>query len=184
MRGEPARQLFHLGLGIAALIVLFLLGRQFLLAGSFFAMIIGFLMVNRILLGARVSIAQWFVQKFERPGAYFPGWGPANYGLGVLFLSGFLSDANAIAASLIILALGDGLSTLIGRAGSKRLPWNRKKTIEGSVAFIVGSLPGFFFVGPIILPVAFVAAVVESIDWPIDDNLMIPVVCAVMFWMI
>lgn len=184
MKREFSRQLFHLALGIAALAVLLLLGRPFLMAGSFFVMLIGFLVVNRMVLGVKVGLAEWFVRKFERPGATFPGWGSACYGLGILFLSGYLQDTSAIAASIVILALGDGFSTLIGKLGRKKLPWNRNKTGEGSIAFIIGSLFGYYFVGLAIIPVAIIAAFVESIDWPLDDNLMIPVACTIMFWVI
>lgn len=182
MKFELYRQSFHLALGIIALFVLLLLGRPFLMAGSFFALLVGFIVVNHLLLGGNVPLAEWFTKRFERADAHFPGWGSACYGIGVLFLSGFLHEPAAIAASIIVLAVGDGFSTLFGKMGRISLPWNNKKTLEGTVAFVIGSLFGYYFVGPAIIPVAIIAAIVESIDWPLDDNLMIPVACTIMFW--
>jgi dolichol kinase len=182
LREELERQAFHLSLGIAALIVLLLLGRPFLIAGSFFIILIGFLFVNKLLLGKNAFPANLFVKRFERPNAIFPGWGSANYGLGVLLVSGLVESAPQVAAALIILALGDGFSTLIGKKGNVRLPWNKRKTLEGSIAFVIGSLPAYYFIGPMIIPLAIIAALVESIDWPLDDNLMIPLACTIFFW--
>lgn len=182
MSFELQRQAFHLALGLVALAVLLVLGRQFLMASSFFFMLIGFLLANRLVLGAKAGITEWFIERFERKDVLFPGYGSACYGLGVLFLAGFLHEPAAIAASLIILAVGDGLSTVAGKMGKIRLPWNPGKTLEGTLAFVAGSLAGFVFVGWAIIPVALVAALVESIDWPLDDNLMVPVACTVMFW--
>jgi len=184
MMRELKRQSFHLLLGIFALCVLVFFGRGALMAGTFFAMLIGFVLVNRALLKNRIRIMEWFVKEFERKDARFPGWGSACYGLGILFLSGFLHDPAEIAAALVVLALGDGFSTLIGKMGNYRIPWNRSKTVEGAAAFFIGALFGYYFVGWAILPVAFVAMLVESIDWPLDDNLMVPVACTIMFWVL
>jgi len=184
MMRELKRQSFHLMLGIIALIVLVFFGRGFLMGGTFFAMLIGFILVNRVLLGERIEIMEWFMKEFERKDVRFPGWGSACYGLGILFISGFLHEQNEIAASLVVLALGDGFSTLIGKMGNYRLPWSKSKTVEGAAAFFIGGIFGYFFVGWAILPVVFVAMLVESIDWPIDDNLMVPIVCTIMFWIL
>ena len=48
------------------------------------------------------------------------------------------------AAAWGIMAAGDGFATIAGRAvGRRRLPWNRDKTVEGTLAFILaGSAAG------------------------------------------
>jgi dolichol kinase len=184
MRAEIERQIFHLVLGIAALVILLILGRPFVIAGSFIALIVGFFLVNRMLLKKKAPVADLFVKRFERKGAIFPGWGSANYGLGVLLVAALLDSTAYVAAALIVLALGDGFSTLLGKLGKHKLQWNERKTWEGTVAFLVGCLPGYFFVGPLILPLALIGAFIESIDWPLDDNLMIPLACILFFWVI
>ena len=184
MRREIERQVFHLVLGIASLFILLSLGRPFLIAGSFIALIIGFFFVNRMLLKKKAPVADLFVKRFERKGAIFPGWGSANYGLGVLLAGALIESTPEVAATLIVLALGDGFSTLLGKLGKHKLPWNTGKTWEGTIAFLAGCLPGYFFVGPLIIPLALLGAFVESVDWPLDDNLMIPLACTMFFWVI
>jgi dolichol kinase len=45
-----------------------------------------------------------------------------------------------------ILAVGDGIATLAGRAlGGPRWPWNREKTLSGSAAFAIGGAVGGIF---------------------------------------
>jgi len=45
-----------------------------------------------------------------------------------------------------VLSFGDGPATLVGsRPGGKPLPWNRKKTVEGFLAFILGAAPSAAF---------------------------------------
>ena len=184
MPKELARQTFHIAVGAIAMAIFLLYGKNTLMAVSFFSMLIGFLLVNQISLGRKVGLVQWFVEKFERPNARFHGWGSACYGLGVLFLSSYLHDPSEIAASIFILAVGDSFSTIFGRNGGIKLPWNEKKTLEGTLAFAITSLPAYYFVGPLIFPVAIIAALTESVDWPIDDNLAIPIACTFFFLLV
>jgi dolichol kinase len=45
-----------------------------------------------------------------------------------------------------VLSFGDGMATIVGsRVGNRRLPWNRKKTLEGLLAFVLGGLPAAVF---------------------------------------
>ena len=56
---------------------------------------------------------------------------------------------------------------------------NKNKTLEGTAAFFFGSLPAWIFIGSVILPLAIITALVESVDTGIDDNLLIPIVCVI-----
>jgi uncharacterized protein (TIGR00297 family) len=104
------------------------------------------------------------------------------------------------AAAWAILAVGDGMATLVGRrARGARLPWNRDKTWAGTAAFAAtGGLAGvllcwwtqpnvsppapawFVFVAPVIA--AVVAAAVETIPVRLDDNLSVPFAAGVTLW--
>lgn len=96
------------------------------------------------------------------------------------------------------MALGDPAAALVGSVHERwpRVPWNRRKTLIGSAAFLVAAWGGSLAVGFLLLvfggghdldslllyaiatgPGALVGAVVESIPIPWDDNL--PVVLAV-----
>src|SRR5262249_60023140 len=95
------------------------------------------------------------------------------------------------AAAWGILAIGDGIATLVGRAvGGPTWPWNREKTLSGSTAFAIGGAAAgvflawwcrpavehtppllFALVAPVVA--AIVAALVETIPVRLDDNLSV-----------
>lgn len=104
-----------------------------------------------------------------------------------------------VAASWAILALGDGMATLIGKNfKAKELPWNKDKSYYGSLAFIIFGTIGAFILLKWMLPTmsgrlaislglktSFVAAIVESLPWKIDDNVTVAVTSAVVLsWLI
>ncbi len=177
---EDARQLFHILVGIGALSTLLLFGRGFMLAAVFFIILAGTLLMNARLLGRKVALVQWFEERFERLDAPLPGWGSACYAAGALVAISSLSDASQIAAVIFVLGIGDGLSTLAGLRGRLRLPYNPRKTLEGTLAMFLSSLAAYAFVGPLALPLALIAALAETIPG-IDDNLTIPIACAAFF---
>jgi dolichol kinase len=180
MDREDARQMFHMAVGLIALAALLVFGRGFMLAALFFTIVIGTLLMNARLLGNRIFIVQWFEERFEREDAPLPGWGSACYAAGVLLAASFLSDVPQIAAVIFVLGIGDGVSTIIGLRGRMKLPYNRKKTLEGTLAMFFASLGAFAFVGAAAIPLALIAALAESVP-RVDDNLMIPAACAAFF---
>ena len=180
MKKEIKRQTLHLLVGIVALLILLLYGRDFAIAVIFMALVGGTLVINTRLLGMKSAIIEW-AEQFEREDVLFLGWGLASYLAGMLISLTFLTDINQIAASIFILTIGDGFSTIIGCKGRIRLPYNKKKTFEGSTAFLLSSLPAYYFVGPAIIPLALIATIVESMPIPVDDNLTIPIVCTIFF---
>jgi dolichol kinase len=179
-RRELARQVFHMLVGVGALAVLLLFGRGVAMAAVFFTLIIGTLLINARLLGMTLPLIRWFEERFERRDAPLPGWGSACYAAGALLALTFLNDTNQMAATILVLGVGDGLSTIVGLKGSMRLPYNRKKTLEGSAAMFISSLGAYYFVGPAAVPLAVIAAVAESLP-RIDDNLSIPIACVLFF---
>jgi len=180
MDRELKRQLFHMAVGLAALLVLLHFGRGFAIATAFFTIIIGTLLINLRVRGGKIPIVQWFEKEFEREDAPLPGWGSACYATGVLMLLATLSDVNDIAASIFILAIGDGVSTILGRKGKMKIPYNREKTVEGAVAFFVSALPAVGFVGPIAIPAIALATIAETLP-VLEDNLIIPAACMAFF---
>ena len=104
------------------------------------------------------------------------------------------------AAAWGILAAGDGVATLVGRAlGGRRWPWNREKTVAGSIAFAtagacagvalawwcrpaVSSPPSIVFVVAAPIAAAAVAALVETIPIRLDDNLSVAAAAGAVLW--
>ena len=94
------------------------------------------------------------------------------------------------AAAWAIMALGDGMATVVGEAlRGSALPWNRQKTWPGFISFAVAGTVGAYiltrWIAPEIPPhrtlmvcaaASLLGAVVESIPIPLDDNLTVPLV--------
>lgn len=83
-------------------------------------------------------------------------------------------------AAILILLFGDSASTLIGRKfGRFKLPLHKKKTLEGSLAFLIVGFAVALTQVP--LSVAFLGALSGAITEaysPVDDNIPIPLVSA------
>jgi len=184
MKREIERQAFHVLAGIVALAVLLYLGKGMLAGMMFFVVLIGLLLINLNFTGKKLGLVAWFLERFERTNVPFVGWGSACYATGVLIAAVFLPSADQVAAAIIILALGDAASTLVGMRGKIKLPYNKKKTLEGSAAFFIASLTGYLFAGPMILPVALAGALMESLDLPFDDNITVAVAITTAFLVI
>ena len=94
------------------------------------------------------------------------------------------------AAAWAIMALGDGMATVVGKAlRGSALPWNRQKTWPVFISFAVAGTVGAYlltrWIAPEIPPdktltvcaaASLLGAVVESIPIPLDDNLTVPLV--------
>ncbi len=90
------------------------------------------------------------------------------------------SKPQAVDAALLFLAFGDGMAALAGKAfGKTPIPFlARRKTLEGTLACFAVCAGAGFAVGlpaPALWVGALVAAVVEFLPVPIDDNLWLPV---------
>ncbi len=101
---------------------------------------------------------------------------PIYFAVGILFTL-LLFPARASGAAIAIFALGDSTASLIGSALSGRpLPFNRAKTLQGSLGgFFFAFLAGSFFVSPwLALVGAAVAMTVEYLPLPVNDNVLMP----------
>jgi uncharacterized protein (TIGR00297 family) len=124
------------------------------------------------------------------------------YPLAVLMLIVlFPSRTDIVGAAWGILAIGDGVATLAGRAiGGPRWPWNADKTIAGSIAFAIGGAlagcalawwcrPAAAALVPmefawLVPPVAaIVAALVETLPVKLDDNLSVAASAGTALWL-
>lgn len=185
---ENLRQLVHMGtVAFILLIPLFGSGARvfaFVMAAS--GVVFNFFILPRTTIGTRI---------FREGEGLF---GPVRMFPLALLSGAFYFKPAVLAAAWTVLAIGDGMSNLVGRAfGSRKLPWNPKKSYAGSIAGFLCSLPVcVFFIWYIhalipeysglaaqsapedimltILLMAFAAAgigmLAESFDMPFDDN--------------
>lgn len=110
--------------------------------------------------------------------------------IGIIATLYIFSFNMAIASTgILMLLLGDSASTLVGRRfGRHKLPFNKLKSIEGSLAFLIVGFLSAFTLLPIIPSIigALVGTLTEAYS-PIDDNITVPIISAfvislVIYW--
>jgi uncharacterized protein (TIGR00297 family) len=201
VHSESARQWVHVGSGLFALALRVLTPWQ---AAGMAATALVFNLVVLPRAGGR---------RLYRPADDVRGFplGILLYPLSVLLLTLiFPSRLDIAAAAWGILAFGDGAATLCGKwfedktaedaRNAGRLPWNREKSVAGTLAFMVcGSVGGValaWWVRPAIAPLptltfaivapiaaAVIAAMVETIPVRMDDNISVPVAAGAVLWL-
>ena len=184
-RMEFRRQMFHLFLGI--IIVLLLLFDIINKKTLFLALIIGGIL-SLLSMKWKIPVITWLLEIFDRKNVKFPGEGAFYYILGCT-LALYLFSFNIALASIMVLALGDSFSHIIGKQyGKKKFG---VKTLAGTLS---GILFGFF--GALVFvnaSMAFFGAaismLVEAIELRlknivIDDNILIPIVSGVVMQMV
>lgn len=133
----------------------------------------------------RMPLISRIIDTTERPGVIevSPARGALMFLVGsTLTMLLFSFNIAIVAASIAVLALGDSISTLAGKKlGKHRIPYNKEKSIEGSLFGFLGAFTGALVIVP--LPLAFAGAfagmLVESLPNKVDDNLTIPIAAAV-----
>jgi dolichol kinase len=184
---EEGRQVIHILAGYVIIAMLFWFGldeagvqsTELLLLGL---LISGLMLINMKMLGMWIGPFEWVLKIMDRRKDIFPARGPLMYLVGVLLILSFTKQSEFMLASIAVFATGDGFSTLVGmRVGRHKLPWNGKKSFEGTLAFFVtGSIAAYPFIGPLAIFYSGVLALVESLDFHIDDNLLVPFVAVIL----
>jgi glycerol-3-phosphate acyltransferase PlsY len=176
------RKVYHLVGGIGLLSLYYILGRKqaLLFYAALFVVVLA-------LDAARLAVPAWnrFVlarfSSFIRSSEEHRLTGTAPYVLGV-GLSLYIYSSGIATAAISFLALGDVAATTIGeRYGKTKIG---DKSLEGTTAFVVAALAAGIFLslaglsGPFwVLTIgALVAAGVELLPLPVNDNLLIPIV--------
>lgn len=176
------RKIYHLFGGIGLLSVYYLLGREraLLFYGVFFFI---FLALDIVRLNSP-SVNKFIYSRFgsfvrQNEAHRLTGTAPYVLGIG---LSLFLYSAPVATAAVCFLAFGDVAATAVGeRYGKTRIG---DKSLEGTTAFILASMTAGFFltligIAPmpaVIVLGALIAAGVELLPLPVNDNLVIPIV--------
>jgi len=191
-RGELARKVVHVGcVGFAFLL-------RDLTAGQAAAMAAAAFLFNWQVLPRIGGKGLW------RGGDHARGYpvGILLYPLAVLGLVLWFRSSLWMAAALWgVLAVGDGMASLVGQAvGGPRLPWNETKGWAGLVAFVLfGTLAAAVLIAwtarlpldlaswhaertlALAFSVSLACALVESVPTTLDDNLTVPLAGAVLF---
>lgn len=179
---HPGRKCFHLAGGLGLLSCYYLLGRERALL-FYAALFVVVLTLDLMRLKMR-AVNRFIFTKFRsfiRTNEERKLTGTASYVLGcgaALYL--YRTDLATLA--ICFLAFGDVAATAVGERYGKTKIGN--KSLEGSIAFVAAavsvglllSLTGVPVMYGIILAGAFIAAGVELLPLPVNDNLLIPIV--------
>jgi uncharacterized protein (TIGR00297 family) len=183
--GELKRKLVHIGVGGFALALRFLTPLQAALL-ALTAFVFNWQVLPRI--GGK---SMWRSGELAKGRAR----GILIYPLSVLGLILLFHDRLFMAAAIWgLLALGDGMASIIGQAlRGPALPWNRSKGWLGFIAFVLfGTLGAFglaLWTRPdldpartfgVMLALSFLTALVESADTTLDDNFTVPAAAALL----
>ncbi len=152
-------------------------------------------LARKMIQGKKYPILSWLVDKAERKGRPI-GKGAVWYFYGLVFILaifGLIGVPNPIlASSLLVVALGDSVSTGLGRiVGKRRLPKTKTKTWEGTSLGVLFAFVGIFLVMAITYSISWsfwlalsgsvVGMLTEAYLRGPDDNLTIPVMsCSAM----
>ena len=148
-----------------------------------------------ICLKTRVPVISWLLEKLERKQDLekFPGKGVVNYFVGALFVAN-LFPKDIAAASIMILALGDPISNIIGRYYGRtkhNLKYSKQKYVEGTIFAIFAAFTGaVLFIKPLeAILASIIAMIIEAVEIKIrhisvDDNLIIPLISGSVIFMV
>ncbi|MCL4374195.1 MAG: hypothetical protein M1360_03565 [Candidatus Marsarchaeota archaeon] len=182
---ETSRDLFQIALGIMVMLII-AIGRAGvpLLA---VLMVAAYALNNSIPNSKSNSALYGMLGRFERRGSTY-GIGAAYILAGTAMLVGFVSSTAFLEASIAILFIGDALATIIGmHIGIARLPYSKRKSVGGFLAFAAVSAVSFYaFGGALVLSIALAIALafVESVSTHFDDNITVPLALIVAFYLL
>jgi dolichol kinase len=179
MRQELLRQFVHFLFGSAFIALVVLAGVNqslFVLVGmTLLGLVVSFLIRQGLRVPLLHNIMQIVERNYEKT---LPGKGAFMFFLGAIVLMFFFKEQAVVVGALCVAVYGDAASTIFGiKFGKHKL--TGKKTLEGTLGGILVSLLflGVLFEWWVALIAAGVGMLAELL--PIDDNLTIPIVTAV-----
>ncbi len=182
---ELKRQLFHASAGIFIVLIFYF---SLIPLWIFFLLMIAGIVIYIAWEKKANPIFEWFFTNFERKNEQ-PGFGALWYCIGC-FLAIVIFPKDIAFASVLILALGDSISTFAGKTyGRIAHPLNKRKKIEGTIAgILLATISASLFVP--LLPAfvaSFVAMNAEALHWrkyQLNDNLLLPLLAGAVLVMI
>ncbi len=188
--GEFLRKTVHLA-GLLAVPVLYQLGAEktaalfFLLAAGLYAYPFVVNVFDSTPLGKFLRALRGALDFLERKG-HRRYYGAISFFVSIGFIV-LLFPAKIASLSIIVLCVGDGISTMVGRLfGQNRLFHNRSKSWEGSISGFVASTAACALITniPMALFASFVGMFVESLNTKINDNFSVPLVVGVAVYLV
>ncbi len=184
--GELLRKFIHVG-GVVAVPVLYWLG-SVKTAVLFFSLALGLYAYPFVVDRTGKTMVGRLLRRFKEALDFLERRSHDRYEGATLFFASIGIIALVVpikiaAISIIVVSVGDGVSTLAGRAfGKNRLFHNKAKSWEGSVSGFVASAAVCLLVTNVTMAVfaSLVGMLVESLDTEINDNASVPLAVAIL----
>ncbi len=175
---EYRRKGFHFLGGMLIIAMIYFLGNEVSLLLFCAAALASLFVINSIAQTGRSAFEQ-LIRMFERHGKR-PLDGVLWFLAGTSVLLLFASQSFVL-SGVFVMAAGDAGAAIFGKKfGSVKWPYNKKKSVVGSLAFVVCSLPALLLsTSPITSAAILVCAAMESLNWEVDDNIMAAIVFTV-----
>jgi dolichol kinase len=178
---EVKRQLVHMGLGVFLYFLVYYVRKRYLIPLMTFVLVFGIVLRYFLLKKYRWKFFEKFLRVFGRPGEV--GMGAMFFIFGSLISVLFFPRETA-ALSILVLGIGDGIATIAGKKSKHKLYGS--KTLHGSTAFFLSSFVIISIINQDILQSLFVSLIVSTIELlsPLDDNIIIPPITALLLTLI
>lgn len=184
---EVKRQLFHLCLGSVTAMAVWVLKPVYgnLILIPLFIAIAVLLAVPKLIPQSKASTRLLTHFEREKDVRKFPYRGAIYYGVGIVFPI-VLLPVELACVVILILSVGDAMSTLIGKFHGKYRIGH--KSAEGTVAFVMFAftasvlfleMAGRMDLTEVALKLTVIGALIEIQDW-VDDNLAVPLVLSIL----
>jgi dolichol kinase len=118
----------------------------------------------------------------ERKGAIY-GQGATYLAAGTALVMGFAHSSTFLLFGIVVLFFADSMATIVGLSAKRAepLPYNRYKTMVGTLAFfVVAAVAGYFILGLYGILFALILAFIEGLNISIDDNVRSGIVIVVL----
>lgn len=185
---ERRRQIFHLFFGT---LVVFLYKIKIININILFIIFLVGFVASFISVKRKIPLLHWFLRKFEREEDFqkSPGKGSLMYLAGIL-ITLLLFEENIALAAIMILAVGDSVSHMVGKYFGK-YRFKSSKHLEGTVAgMFFASITASMFIEPKLAFIGSVVAMLTEIielrvgKTIIDDNLVIPIIAGLAMYLV
>ena len=173
---EISRDLVQITVGAFLIIILLSVKFEYAIA-IIFILVMAAYSINGTLSTLKESNILRVFSKIEKPGVIY-GQGALFISMGLILFLGVFKSVDLGIFFIITLYFADAVATIVGLSiRQPRLPYNKGKSVAGTLGFFACASLGYFFIGPYAIAFAAVLAIVESLPLgnKLDDNIILSI---------
>ncbi len=137
---------------------------------------------NNLLANLRMGRFYTRAMDLERKGVTY-GQGATYLAASAAIVMGFVHTTNLLLFGIVVLFFADSMATIVGVSArrAENLPYNRYKTIVGTLAFFaIAAVGGYLTIGLYGVLFALILAFIEGLNSSIDDNIRSGIVIVIL----